>query len=123
MIAKILHLMLAEPAVAIGAAHPGDTHARSYRHCVGSPFHYFSNDLVSWDQVSPEHRQIAFDNVEVGTTDTARDHPQQNMSRLKLRARNILNTKAIPFSRELTVIDGCFHESTYQGSKPLYLIV
>ena len=50
MVAKILHLVFAEPAVPVGTTHPGDTNTAAQRHGLSIPFHNLADDLVTGNQ-------------------------------------------------------------------------
>jgi hypothetical protein len=50
MVAKILHLVFAEPAVPISTTHPGDTNMAAEWYSVRTPFHNLTDDLVTGNQ-------------------------------------------------------------------------
>ena len=93
LVAKILHAVMAVPAIAIDAAHPGNADTRSQRQFMGRAFDYFSYDLMAGNEARPKRRKISFDDVKVSATHSASDDPQQHMSRFELWTRNIFDMK------------------------------
>ncbi len=59
VIAKVLHPVPAEPAVAIGAAYPGDADAGARRRRIGGAFHEFADDLVAENEVGAKRGEVA----------------------------------------------------------------
>jgi hypothetical protein len=109
VIAEVLHLVFAEPAIPIRSAHPRDTDAASLRYSLGGTFYHLADDLMTWDQPRTKCGEITLDDVQVGAADTASDDSQQYMARLKLGTRNILNAKMIALCIRYAVVDCCFH--------------
>jgi hypothetical protein len=99
---------MAVPAIAIDAAHPRNADARSQRQFRGRTFDYFSDDLMARNQARSKRRKISFHDVKVSATDSAGDHPQQNMSRLELWTGNIFGMKK-RLGRSMT----CREESSF----------
>jgi len=93
MIAKVLHLVFAEPAIPIRSAHPRNTDAASLRYSLGSTFYNLTDDLMAWNQVRPQWRQVILYDMQVGTADTTSDDTQKYMTRLKLRTGNVFDAK------------------------------
>ena len=76
LVAEILHAVMAVPAIAIDAAHPGNADTRSQRQFLGRAFDYFSHDLMAGNEARSKRRKISFDDMKVSTTDSASDDPQ-----------------------------------------------
>jgi hypothetical protein len=93
MIAKVLHLVFAEPAIPIRSAHPRNTDAASLRYSLGSTFYNLTDDLMAWNQSWTKCVKITLYDVQVGTADTTSDDTQKYMTRLKLRTGNVFDAK------------------------------
>jgi hypothetical protein len=76
LVAEILHAVMAVPAVAIDATHPGNADTRSQRQLLGRAFDYFSYDLMAGNKTRSKRRKISLDDVKVSTTHSASDDPQ-----------------------------------------------
>jgi hypothetical protein len=63
VIAEILHSMTAVPALAIHAAHPGNTDSRSQRQLRCLAVNHLSDDLMAWDELRSNRRQVSFHDV------------------------------------------------------------
>jgi hypothetical protein len=112
MIAEVLHLVAAEPAIAVHAAHPGDAHARSDGQVRGCAFHHFADDLMAGNNARPDGRQIAFDDVEIGAADATGDDFEQYLSGLRLRPGNVLNREPASGSLRFGIEYGCSHRKS-----------
>lgn len=77
MVAKVFHLMFAEPAITIDASHPGDTNARSDGRVLCRTVHNFAYNLMSRNEPWPHLGQVAFHNMQVRTADSAGNHPKK----------------------------------------------
>ena len=109
MIAEIFHLVIAKPAIAIDASHPGDANAcadRRFRRCTVDDLAY---DLVPRNKPLSHLRQIAFYNVQIGPADPTGEHPQKQMPRLHLRARCIFDAKILSRRNRLSIEYGGLH--------------
>jgi hypothetical protein len=84
---------MAVPAIAIDTAHPGNADPRSERQLRGRAFDHFPDDLMTGNESRPQRRQISFNDVQVSATDSAGNHPKQNMSGCELWTGDILNIK------------------------------
>ena len=73
MIAEVLHVVAAEPAIAVYPTHPGDAHARSKGQILGCAFHHLADDLMTGDDARPNWREIAFNDMEIGAADATCD--------------------------------------------------
>jgi hypothetical protein len=76
VVAEILHAVMAVPAIAIDAAHPGNADARSHWQLQGRAFDYFSHDLMAGNQARSKRWKISFNDVKVSPTHSASDDPQ-----------------------------------------------
>jgi hypothetical protein len=85
--------MLAEPAIAIGATHPGDAYAGAGGDVGGGSVDYFADDLVAGDEAGTEWREITFNDVEVGAANSAGQNAEEEMAGLKRRARNVFDAE------------------------------
>ena len=92
-IAQVFHAVMTVPAIAIDAAHPGNADPRSERQLRGRAFDHFAHDLMTGNELRSEWRQISFNDVQVSATDSAGNHPQQNMSGFELWTGDVLNIK------------------------------
>ena len=90
-VAEVLHAVRAEPAIAIDAAHPGDTNASSDGQIGGSAFCHFADNLMAGNNARLDGREIAFDDVEIGAANAAGKDFEQDVSGLGLRPRDILD--------------------------------
>jgi len=79
MVAKIFHVALAVPAVAINTANPGDTHPSSEGQAFRGTFDDFANDLMSRNDPWKECREIAFHDVKVRSADAASEHTKKHV--------------------------------------------
>lgn len=93
LVAEILHAVMAVPAIAIDAAHPGNADARSHWQLLGRAFDYFSHDLMAGNKARSKPREVSFDDMKVSPTHSASDDPQQHMSHLELWTRNVFDMK------------------------------
>src|SRR5271169_2586533 len=91
LIAQVFHRVAAIPAIAIHAAHPGNSHARSDWRFLTLACDDFADDLVTRNQLRPKRRQVTFDDVQIRATHATGEDAKQQMSRDKLRARNIFD--------------------------------
>jgi hypothetical protein len=109
MVAEILHLVIAEPAISVGSTHPGDANPGSQRHRFGPAFNDLANNLMPWNQSRPQGRQIAFNDMQVSTADSTCNHTQQHIAWLKLGAGHVFDSKVHATYRGHSVIDCGFH--------------
>src|SRR5579863_7927262 len=79
-IAEVLHLVAAEPAIAVDAAHPRNAGSDSDRQVRCVTCDNFADDLVAGDQLRLEGRKVAFDDVKIGATDTAGQDLEQDLA-------------------------------------------
>jgi hypothetical protein len=93
VVAEILHAVIAVPAIAVDAAHPGNADARSHWQFVGRAVDYFSDDLMARNKTWPKRWKISFDDVKVSPTHSASDDPQQHVSHFEPWTRNIFDLK------------------------------
>jgi hypothetical protein len=84
--------MTAVPAVSIRSAHPGNANACSKRQLGSRTVNYFPDNLVAGNKAGMDWRQIALYDMQVGSTNTTRQDAKDNMARLDLGARNVLNS-------------------------------
>ena len=76
-IAQIFHRMTAIPAITIHAAHPGNAHARADRRLRAFTSDNFADDLMPGNQLRAKRREIAFDDVQVGSADATGEDAKQ----------------------------------------------
>ena len=93
VVAEILHAVIAVPAIAVDAAHPGNADARSHWQFVGRAVDYFSDDLMARNKTWPKRWKISFDDVKVSPTHSACDDPKQKMPGFELWTWDILDVK------------------------------
>jgi hypothetical protein len=93
LVAEILHAVMAVPAIAIDAPHPGNADARSHGQLLGPTFDDFSHDLMAGNKAWPERWKFSFDDVKVSATHSASDDAQQHMSHFELWTRDIVDMK------------------------------
>jgi hypothetical protein len=91
MVAEVLHFMLAEKAVAVGAAHPGDAHTRAHRQSCAVARNDLSHNLMAQYQVFAQRGQVSLGDVQVSPAHATCKHTQQHLSGLDLWARNVSN--------------------------------
>lgn len=75
LIAQILHRMTAVPAITVHSAHPGEAHPRAKRQRQRSAIDNLAHDLMTWNKLRLNRRQISFNNVQVRAADPASDDP------------------------------------------------
>jgi hypothetical protein len=73
----------AVPAISINAADPGDSGAASQRQLGCRAADYLADDLVAWNELRAQRRQISFRNMKVSAADSAGQHAQQHVARLQ----------------------------------------
>jgi len=95
-ITEILQSVTAVPAIAIYATHPGNTGSGSQRQLRGRTLNHLSDNLMARNELRFKRRQVPFNDVQVGTTDPAGNHPKQDMPGFKLWTRDILHLKERP---------------------------
>ena len=71
MVTQVLTAMTAIPAIAVDAAHPGDTHACPEWQLGGRAIHDLADNLMTGYEPRLERGQIAFDDMQVGAADSA----------------------------------------------------
>jgi hypothetical protein len=81
------------PAIAIDAAHPGNTGARSERQIRGRAFDHFAHDLMTGNELRSKRWQISLHDVQVSATNAASNYAKKDMSGGKLGTGNILDLK------------------------------
>ncbi len=91
MVAEVLHVVAAEPAIAVDAADPGDADARACGEHRGCAFDNFADDLMAGDDAWMERREIALDDVEVSAADAAGEDLEEQFAGLRLRARDVFD--------------------------------
>jgi hypothetical protein len=109
MIAEIFHLVLAEPAISVGATHPRDSNPHSQQHCVTRALNDQTDNLMPWNQSGPQRWKIALNDMQVGTADSTCDHAQQHITRLKLRTGDVFDSKVRATCSRHPVIHCGFH--------------
>jgi hypothetical protein len=73
MIAEVFHVVAAEPTAAVYSTHPGDADTRSERQVQSCAFYHLADNLMAGDDVRPDWRQIAFDDVKISAADATCD--------------------------------------------------
>jgi hypothetical protein len=71
---------LAILAGAVGPAEPGNTDARAENNLLRASTYNFADNLVARNHLRLLGRQLSFHDVQVGATDAAGAHAQQNIS-------------------------------------------
>jgi hypothetical protein len=118
-VAEILHVMATVPTVTINTAHPRDTDTRSMRKIRCHPFDNLAYDLVTRNQQWPNRRQISFNDMQIGTANSTRKNPEQNMSRLEFRTWVVPNLKEWSDSISRRRESCCFQlRSSFCGREP-----
>jgi hypothetical protein len=112
MIAEILHLVLAEPAIAVHAAHPGDTHASSDGQFRGWRFHHFADNLMTGNNARADRRKIPLYDVEICPADAAGADFEQYLSGPRLRPGNVLNREPASGRLRFGIEYGCPHRKS-----------
>src|SRR5437588_6341638 len=79
-IAQVFIAAPAIPASAVGASEPRDAHAGAGRKLGGGSAHDLADNLMAGNNTLESKGQLAFHNVQVGTTNTAGAHSQQHLS-------------------------------------------
>jgi hypothetical protein len=90
-VAEILHVVTAEPAIAVYPTHPGDADACSNGQIRRCAIHYFADDLMPGDNARPDWRQVALDDVEIGAADATGHDFEQYLSGFRLWLRQIFD--------------------------------
>ena len=83
--------MTAIPAIAIHPAHPGNADARAHGRFRAFACDNFADDLMAGDELWPQRRQVAFDDVQIGAADAAGEDAKEQMTGDELRARNFFD--------------------------------
>jgi len=91
MIAEVLHIVAAEPTIAVYSSHPGDPDTRSDCEIPVCAFHHRADDLMTEDNAWLDWREVPFDDVQISAADSTADDLQQHLSGLRLRPRKILD--------------------------------
>ena len=75
-IAEVLPLHGAEGTTTAGSAKPWNTYALANGEacCLRTLNNHLSNDLMAWHQPGPTLRQVAVDDVKIGTAYATREH-------------------------------------------------
>jgi hypothetical protein len=79
VVAEVFFVAEAEGAGAVCAADPGDAHAGACGEFGGCAFDDFAYDLVAEDEGLVDEREIAFEDVEVGATDSAGEDAEEDV--------------------------------------------
>ena len=87
---RLAEVLAAREAVAADAVRPAEP-----RHAETAPVLCPADDLVAEDERELRVRQLAVDHVEVGAADAAGRHAQQDLARLRLRFRNLLESQRL----------------------------
>jgi hypothetical protein len=85
--------MLAIPAASIHAANPGDSNASACRKIRCTGIRNLSNDLMSRNEFIAKWRQLALDNMQIRTTNSAGAHTKENLPWLELWTRYLADFK------------------------------
>jgi hypothetical protein len=88
-LAQVLHLVPTEPAIAIDSTHPAHADATCERKTLGCPVDYFTHDLVSWYELRHQSWQISLYDMEVSSTDSARNYTQEHVPRFEVGLRDL----------------------------------
>src|SRR5208337_2328249 len=109
MIAEVLHVVAAEPTIAVYPTHPGDADARSEWQVQGCAFYHLADNLMTGDDVRSDWRQVTFDDVEISAADATCDDLKQHLSGLRLRPRKIFDRNPLCRSTQSGIENGCSH--------------
>jgi hypothetical protein len=104
IVAEVFFTANAEGAGAVGAADPGDANAHAGGGIGCGTVDDLADDLVAEDEGFVGEREVAFEDVEVGTADSAGEDLEEEMVRCERRDRKIFELK-----RLVGVQDGSFH--------------
>jgi hypothetical protein len=80
VVAEVFFAAEAVRADAVGSADPGDTDPRAVGKCRGAAFDDLADDLMAWDELAADGREIALDDVQVGAADSAGKHAEEDVS-------------------------------------------
>ena len=108
MVAEVLHVVTAKPAVAVDAADPGDADAHADGRGCGCAFNDFADNLMAGDDARMEGRKVALDDVEIGAADAAGDDFEEDFARLRLGTGDFFDGKP-GAGGGCGVEDGCAH--------------
>jgi hypothetical protein len=117
MVAEVLHVVTAKPAIAVDAADPGDADARADGEGCGCAFNYFADDLMARNDARMKGLEVALDNVEIGAADAAGDDFDEDFAGLRVGTGDIFDGKP-GAGGGCGVKDGCAH-----GESPLRIRV
>ena len=109
MIAEVLHIVAAEPAIAVYPAHPGDAHARSDGQLRGCASDHFADYLMARNDARANGLKIAFDDMEIGAADATGMDFEQDFSGARLWPGNILHRQQASGSGRFGIEYGCPH--------------
>src|SRR6266851_2363409 len=81
VVAEVLGSAKAVGAGTIGASYPGDAYSRAMGELRGCALDHLADDLMAGDQGFVNQGKIAFEDVQVGTADSAGKHTEQEVPR------------------------------------------
>jgi hypothetical protein len=105
VVAEVFFVAKAEGTGAVGAADPGDADACALREFGRVAFDDFAYDLVTQDQWALNEGDVAFEDVEVGATDSAGEDAEEQVVARGGGARYFFDLEGLVGDVE----DGCFH--------------
>ena len=108
-VAEVLHVVAAEPAIAVDAADPRNAYARAGGEGCGCAFHHFADDLMAGNDARVQGRKVALDDVEIGAADAAGDDLEQNFAGLRIGMGDFFDGKPGAGGGLCGVEDGCAH--------------
>jgi hypothetical protein len=108
MVAEVLQVVTAKPAIAVDAADPRDADTCAGGKDCGCAFNDFAHNLVARDDARMEGRKIALDNVKIGAANSAGDDFEEDFAGLRLGTGDFFDGKP-GAGGGCGVKDGCAH--------------
>jgi hypothetical protein len=95
IVAEIFFVAAAEGTGAVGAPDPRDADPHAERAVAGGAFDDFADDLVSGDEGLMDEGDVAFEDVEVGSADSAGEDADEEVVVCEDGTGNVLNLKRL----------------------------
>jgi hypothetical protein len=88
-VAEVLHVVCTEPAIAINPTHPTHTHSAPEGKILGFTANHLTHYLVTRDELGHSSWQISFNDMQIGSTDSAGKHTKEQVSPYEVRLRDL----------------------------------
>src|SRR5579864_136135 len=88
-VTQVFHVAPAVSAGAVDAADPGNTNPAAFLYSFSCD--NFTHNLVSGNNARMARRKFTFDNVQIGVTDSAGEHTQQNVTWFRLGSGDVFD--------------------------------